>query len=149
MADVTYREARLRYRRGVAPAFIAYGVACIGGALVYKSLSHPPVWAAASIAVLAVAPLFGVMWLTGRFLRETDEYTRQRQSEAMLTAGAITLSLTMLIGFLQLYDVVAADPLWMLMVWPAFFLIRGAVTLVQQRSRGEPAGIDCSLKDVP
>ncbi len=90
------------------------------------------------MAVLTGMPLIAVFWLLARFLRETDEYTQQTQAVAMLKGGAITLSLVVMCGFLELYNVVPKlehFPL-MMMVAPTFFGAWGLCYAYQVMQRG-------------
>src|SRR5262245_18859258 len=137
MAEVSFSEAGRRYRRLFWPAMISYAVVCIGGALLIKAMHEPAPWITATIAVASAAPAVITVWLLARFIRETDEYTRRIQVEAMLTGGAITLSAVIVLGFLELYDIVPVFKEGMMLVWPAFFFFYGASFFVQQLRRGE------------
>src|SRR5215472_6213953 len=106
-AQITYREANRRYRRAYWPMITLYAVACIGGALIIKQ--NPPMWAVATIAIITAAPIIGVFWLMRRLLAETDEYTRKLHTEALLTGGGLTFSLTVVWSFFELYGVVPQD----------------------------------------
>lgn len=139
MADVSFRDAARRYRRLFWPAMIAYAVICIGGVLLLKAMDDPAPWISALIALATATPAVASVWLLARFVRETDEYTRKIQTDAMLSGGGITLSLAVVWGFLELYDVIPPledFPVAML-VWLAFFFFYGASFLVQQLRRGE------------
>ncbi len=143
MAQVTFREANRRYRRSYWPLIALYGVVCLGGAFLIKATDAPR-WLAAVVAILTVAPLAGIFWLVARLLRETDEYTRKIQTEALLTGGAITLTLTGVWSFFELYGVVPeirfVPP--MMMVWPGFFLFYGLAFRIGQLRRGQSIS-DC------
>ena len=137
---VTFREAHRRYRRVFWPVMIFYSVFCFVGPMVLAAFEGgPPKWLMALVAVISGAPIAGVFWLLGRFLHETDEYTRQIQTQAMLTGGAITLSLSVIWAFLEIYRVVPVSQYFpaMLMVGPFFFLFYGLSFAIQHKLRGD------------
>ena len=149
MAEVSFRDAARRYRRLFWPAMISYAVTCIGGALLLKAIDHPAPWITAGVALVTAAPAVASVWLLARFVRETDEYTRKIQTEAMLSGGAITLSLAAVWGFLELYGVIPpmVDFPVILLAWTAFFFFYGASFVVQQLRRGET--LRSALKNDP
>ncbi len=123
MQPITFKEANQRYLRCFFPVMLLYIFFCFAGPLVLQSFGNTPNWTAALVAVLTGIPIVAVFWLMTRFLRETDEYTQKTQAVAMLNGGAITLSLAVIIGFLELYNAVPKIehfPLIM-MVAPTFF----------------------------
>jgi cytochrome bd-type quinol oxidase subunit 2 len=142
MPDVTFREANRRYKRAYWPVMIFYALFCFAGAAAYAFMDDPPKWIVGLIAIITGAPIAGVLWLMGRFLRETDEYTRHLQTQALLSGGGITVSVAAVWSFLELYEVVPRFEQFpsMMMVAPAFFLFYGASYYVQQRRRGASAG---------
>jgi len=80
MTEVTYKGANRRYRRMFIPVMTFYVAFCFVGPLlmmVYKGA--PPTWLMGVVAVISGAPIAVVFWLIGRYLRETDEFTRQVQ----------------------------------------------------------------------
>jgi hypothetical protein len=143
---VTFRESNRRYRRLFWPIMIFYSVFCFAGPAILASFADgPPRWLMALVAVISGAPIAGVFWLLGRFLRETDEYTRQIQTQAMLTGGAITFSLAVIWAFLELYQVVPRPQFFpsMMMVGPFFFMFYGLSFAIQHKLRGG------SVRDLP
>lgn len=138
MAEITFKQANARYRRLFFPIMGLYAVICIGGALLFKAWTEPPAWFAALVALATSAPVIAVFWLIGRNLRETDEYTRQIQIQALLTGGAITLSIAVIWGFLELYRVLPRLEHLpsMMMVAPCFLLTYGLSYSIQQLRRG-------------
>lgn len=136
---VTFRESNRRYRRVFIPVMMVYCVLCfVGPGVMVAFWPSPPVWIMGPVAVLTGAPIAGVFWLLGRYLRETDEYTRKIQTEALLTGGAITLSVAVIWSFLELYRVVPRSEFFpaMMMVGPSFFMFYGLASVVQHKLRG-------------
>jgi hypothetical protein len=121
----TFREAQRRYQRLYWPAIIVYSVLCFAGPMAMKAIDHPAKWMWAVLSVINTVPIIAVFLVLGRWLRETDEYTRKKQVEAMLAGAAMTFSFSALWGFLELYDVV--PHLFVLMLWPIFFLCYGGI----------------------
>lgn len=80
------------------------------------------------------APIGGVLWLMWRLSRETDEFTRQHQMAAMAAGGLITAFISVVWGFLELYNVV--PPLWTFLLGPIFFLSYGLFYCIGRRSFG-------------
>jgi hypothetical protein len=132
---ITYKEANKRYRRAFWPVIVLYVVLCFAGPMSLQTLDEPPKWAWALMAVLTGLPIVGVFWLIGRLLRETDEYTRQQQTDALLFGGGVALSVAVIWGFLDLYDV--TPPLWSFWLGPIFFGAYGLAACVQ-RLRNRP-----------
>jgi hypothetical protein len=142
MANVSFSEAGRRYRRLFWPAMIAYLAICFGGVFLLKAIDEPAPWMSAGIALATAAPAVATIWLLARFIRETDEYTRKVQTEAMLSGGAITLSAAAVWGFLELYGAIPpmTDFPPVMLLWTAFFFFYGASFFVQQLRRGESLG---------
>lgn len=146
MEDITFKGANRRYRRLFFPVMAFYVVFCFVGPLVmvvYRG--EPPVWLMAIVSIISGAPIAVVFWLIGRYLRETDEFTRKIQIDALLPGAGITLSLAVIWGFLELYQVVPRFKIFtpMMMVGPAFFFFYGVTFTIQRLLRGE------SLRDAP
>lgn len=128
MANVTYKQANQRYRRAFIPVMAFYVVACFAGPMVIGTMGDPPKWLLAVIAVATGAPLAAVFWLKGRWLRETDEYMRARQVEAMLTGAGVTISFAVIWGFLELFQLV--PNLWTFLIGPIYFASYGLAYVV-------------------
>ena len=146
MEEITFKGANRRYRRLFFPVMAFYVVFCFAGPLVmvaYKGA--PPVWLMAIVSIISGAPIAAVFWLMGRYLRETDEFTRKIQLDALLPGAGITLSLAVIWGFLELYQVIPRFKIFtpMLMVGPAFFFFYGTTFAIQRLVRGE------SMRDAP
>ena len=114
--------------------------------IVLPAARVPTAWASQTTAAAGcpqtAAPAAATVWLLARFVRETDEYTRKIQTEAMLSGGAITLSVAAVWGFLELYGVIPpmTDFPVAMVLWTAFFFFYGASFFVQQLRRGESLG---------
>ena len=138
MPEVTFREANKRYRRAFIPVMVVYTIAVFGGSYLLKQFETPPTWLSAIVALVMAAPIGGVLWLMWRLTRETDEFTRQKQMSALAAGGMITAFISVVWGFLELYDVVPT--MWTFLVGPIFFLSYGLVYCIGGRSLG--AGFD-------
>ena len=131
MSDYTFKQAKRRYHLVYWPMIAVYCVACIGGALLLKVTHAPPEWMAPVIAVLTVAPMFAVLLLILRYVRETDEYTRLQQLQALSIGGLVCAGTTGLVGFLQLFDVIENFPVFLFL--PLFFLSYGLAKVFMGR----------------
>jgi hypothetical protein len=136
MSSVTYKEAGRRYRRLYWPLIALYVALCIGGPLLLMAVDDPPKWAWAAVAAATGAPMIGVFWLIGRYLNETDEYTRKTQTDALLIGGAATLSFATVWGFLDLYEVL--PPLWSFWLLPMFFVVYGLASCLPRLRAASP-----------
>lgn len=105
MAQQGFKAASRRYHRLYWPLMAIYVAACFAGAA-YVDEGTTPVWIAASVAIATAAPLLLVLWLMLRYFDETDEYTRLRQLKAFAEGAAITIGAVLVIGFLQMFEVV-------------------------------------------
>lgn len=135
MPSITFKEAQRRYQKAFAPVMVFYVIFCFAGPMLLNAMIEPPLWVVSLVAIITALPIAGVFLLVVRLLRETDEYTRKVQTDAMLTGGAITLSLTTMWAFLELFDVAPKheDFSFMLLVTPLFFGMWGLVYLFQAR----------------
>lgn len=122
--------ANKRYRRDFAIAMGAYVLIVCAGPFLLAAIDEPQKWMFALMAVASALPAMFIFLLIGRWLKETDEYTRMRQGSAMLIAGGIVLSICLLWGFLELYDLV--PKLWTFLVAPMFFANWGGVALIRK-----------------
>lgn len=122
MTDRSPREANRRYHLAFWPLMAIYVVFCFASPLVVEALgfSGPAAYAAAFAPAL---PIGAVIIVLGRFLRETDEYIRARQAEAMLVGWGATTFFTTGWGFLELYELAPDFPLFL--VLPMFFFFYG------------------------
>jgi hypothetical protein len=138
MTRYSFKQANKRYRRVFIPVMIVYSLLCFATPFLFVAMSPPPKWLVGAAAILTASPIAIVFWVLGRFLKETDEYMRQVQTQAILTGGAITLSLAVAWSFLELYQVAPRSEHFpaMIMVGPAFFLFYGLSAWVQHMRRG-------------
>ena len=122
MASHGFRTASKRYRRLFWPMMAIY-VALIFVTEWFVDADSSPLWLRAACALATTAPIILAIWAIFRQARETDEYTRARQIQALAEGGAIVASAAFLIGFLQIFGVVGAvDVFWF---GPAYFLAFG------------------------
>jgi len=137
MRTTNFREANRRYLRVFVPVMILYCLLCFGGPMLFLDMENPPKLFVAALAILTGAPICVVFWLMGRHLKETDEYTRKIQVDAILVGGGITLSVAVVWAFLELYRVVpqVAHFPSMMMVGPLFFGAWGLAYAVQSFKR--------------
>lgn len=119
----TFKQANRRYQRVFWPAMIFYAIACFAGPEVLKAMGDPPKWIAGAIAIITAAPVALVFWLMGRWLRETDEYTRATHVDAMLLGGGALFSLAIVWGFLEMFEVAPKIPTFW--IAPGFFFFYG------------------------
>jgi hypothetical protein len=138
MPSFTFKQANRRYRMVFWPVMVFYSVFCFAGPALLDAMGDPPKWVVAIVAVLTGAPIAIVLLLMGRLLRETDEYTRARQTEAMLTGGGLTLSFAAIWGFLELFEV--APHFNPFLLAPGFFGSYGLTTFAQRVFKRDGAG---------
>jgi hypothetical protein len=136
MANVTFKEANRRYRRLFIPAMVVYAIVVFAGAFWLKAFEEPPMWAAALVAIVSVAPMGFVFWLMWRLMRETDEFTRLQQAMSMAAGGLITAFVCMAWGFLEIYEVV--PHMWTFLAGPVFFLSYGLTHRFVMKGPCEP-----------
>jgi hypothetical protein len=138
MAQITFRKANRRYMRIFGPVMVGYAVLCFAGPMALSALGgEPPRWAYAGLALVNAAPIGVVFWLMWRWLRETDEFTRDRHMSALAASGMITASAAVLWGFLELYDVVPS--LWTFLIGPMFFAVYGSICVARALAAGSRA----------
>ena len=130
MAKLTFRQANLRYLRLFIPVMGFYALACIAGPFLLDAVGRG-LLATTVVAVLSALPLLAVLWLMSRYLRETDEFTRTLQLEALAAGAFLTVSFAILWGFLELFGVVSG--LWSFLIAPIFFASYGLSYAVRLR----------------
>ncbi len=127
MAEIGYKEANRRYLRLFVPAMLFYLVILLGGSMWLKQMDEAPVWARGGVAVLSALPVIAALGVMLRHAFETDEFTRQKSFIAMAIAGVTLASVAMLLGLLQMFEVIGAvDVVWFA---PAFFAIYGLLRM--------------------
>jgi hypothetical protein len=104
--------AILRYNRGMLIASFAY-VLGLGTAILIHNNIHPGPALAWPTAFLPILPIFAMIWVMGRYLKEeTDEYLRHRAIMASLVGLALVLGLGSFWGFLETFELVPHVPGW-------------------------------------
>ena len=124
--------ANKRYRRDFLITMIIYVLMVSGGPFLLTKIEQPQEWMYAALAMGSAAPAAYVFVLLARYLKETDEYIRQRTAGTMLVAAGVTISFCFFWGFMELYQLV--PNMWTFLVGPLFFaswlithLIRGII----------------------
>lgn len=112
-----------RYLKRFIPTMILYVVLVLAASYGFKlfSLSGPLAWA---LAVAPALPILGVIGIMGLYIKEeTDEFQRNILIEAMLWALGLTLSVTTVWGFLEIYvDAPSFPAFW---AFPLFCAVMG------------------------
>lgn len=101
-----------RYNRGMLVAAFAYLLGLGSATLLYENvaLGLATTWA---IAFLPILPIFGMIWVMARYLREeSDEYLRHRAITASLVGLGLVLGLGSFWGFLESFGLVPHAPGW-------------------------------------
>lgn len=106
MTKITYKEGNRRFRMSIAPLMVAYVAILVIGPLVVAMFDPKPPLLLATVAVISAAPLLATFWIMLRYFDTTDEYIRVRQLKAFAEGSALTLSVIIVLGFLQIYEVV-------------------------------------------
>jgi len=137
MPSITFKDAQRRYQKAFAPVMVFYVIFCFAGPVLLQSMLEPPLWVVSLVAIMTALPIAGVFLLVIRLLRETDEYTRKVQTDAILVGGAITLSVTVMWAFLELFEAVPRHDNFpsMILVAPLFFAMWGLAYVFQARHR--------------
>lgn len=117
-----FRTASRRYLMVFWPLMALYVITLFAG-VYFVDEDTSPLYLRAGLAVAVALPLFGVLWAMLRQVRETDEYTRLRQLQALAEGGAITTGAIFLIGFLEIFNVISDVPLFLF--GPFFFFAFG------------------------
>ena len=134
MTPVGYKRANRRYLAVFVPVMVLYCLALFAGIFITQRLDAPPGWLSPVIAVTIMLPIAGVFFALWRYTRETDEYTRIAQLEALTLAGMTTAFMAGLVGFLQIFDVIANFPVFWLL--PVFFLSFGLAKCLNRMPGG-------------
>jgi len=126
-----FKKANQNYTRRFWPLIVLYIMFCCIGPFLLVFLTEPGKWVYAAIAILNVSPIPFIFFVMGKYLIETDEYTRAKQVRAMLSGGAFVLSFAATWGFLELYRVL--PPFWSFLYVPIFFGAYGIAYGVRSR----------------
>lgn len=127
-----FRTANRRYRYLFWPMIAAYAAIIIGARVLVDEASAPT-WLNAACALATTLPLIGVLYALRRKSEETDEYTRMKLLRSMRDAGFISAGVAFLVGFLQIFGVIAyVDVFWF---GPLFLLAIGLSRLTNRSGR--------------
>jgi len=115
---------RYFFRLGVC--LTAYALLLIGGLL--AAVAGVPVGVRVFLAFANAAAICGVFWTIFRLVEECDdEYQRLLFIRQILFATALTLAVTTVWQFLEVYRVVATGPRWIGVLWLASFGIAAPI----------------------
>lgn len=112
-----------RYMKRFIPAMFAYLLAVFGASFAFRDpgLSGPLAWA---IAVAPALPIVAVIAIMGLYIKEeTDEFQRNVLVEAMIWGFGVTMTVTTVWGFLEIY--VHTPGLQSFWAFPIFCLAMG------------------------
>jgi len=87
------------------------------------------------VAVLPALPLLALFWVMGRYLAElTDEYVRMLEVRKALVATGLTLAVTTVLGFLEIYADLPSLPLFFVpVIWFAGLGLGSLVNFLADR----------------
>ena len=112
--------AARRYLKRFTPTMIAYVVILFAATSAVNAWhpAGPLLW---TLSVLPALPIVAVMIVIGVYLaEETDEYVRQQLATAMLFGTGVVLSVSTVLGFLQMNGVIGKiDVFWAFPGWCA------------------------------
>jgi len=126
-----HSPAGRRYLKRFIPAMVAYLVLIFGASFAFRDpgLSGPLAWA---IAVAPALPIVAVIAIMGLYIKEeTDEFQRRILIESMLWGFGVTLTVTTVSGFLEMY--VHTPGLQSFWAFPIFCLAMGVSQLFVRR----------------
>lgn len=126
-----HSPAGRRYLRRFIPAMVAYVVLIFGASFAFRDpgLTGPLAWA---IAVAPAVPIVAVIAIMGLYVKEeTDEFQRRVLIESMLWGFGVTLAVTTVSGFLEMY--VHTPGLQSFWAFPIFCLAMGVSQLFVRR----------------
>jgi len=125
------------YLRRFAVAMVTYVLAVMAATRLSATEigQGPAIWA---IAVLPALPLLALFWIMARYLAEiTDEYVRMLEVKKALIATGLTLAVTTVLGFLEIYADIPHVPIFFVpVIWFAGLGIGSLVNLVTERRAG-------------
>ncbi|HRD27666.1 MAG TPA: hypothetical protein PLO65_05140 [Caulobacter sp.] len=126
-----HSPAGRRYLKRFIPAMVAYLVLIFGASYAFRDpgLTGPLAWA---IAVAPALPIVAVIAIMGLYIKEeTDEFQRRILIESMLWGFGVTLTVTTVSGFLEMY--VHTPGLQSFWAFPIFCLAMGVSQLFVRR----------------
>ena len=117
------------YLRRFAITMTLYVVAVAAASVLSDLVEGPLLWAT---AVLPALPLLALFWIMGRYLAElTDEYLRMLEVRKALVATGLTLAVTTVLGFLEIYAGLAHMPLFFVpVIWFGGLCVGGIVNSI-------------------
>ncbi len=102
--------AERRYRRSGLMLMLSYFLTFFGVTFLVHYY-HPTGFRLYFAALLPSLPIFGVLFIAGRYLREeTDEYQRDTFVRSLLWGIAFVMGLEMFLGFLRTYGWTGTPP---------------------------------------
>lgn len=126
-----HSPAGRRYLKRFVPAMIAYFFAIFGASYSFRllDLRGPAAWA---MAIAPALPILAVIAIMGLYIKEeTDEFQRNVLVESMIWGFGITLAITTVWGFLEMYVHTPGLPsFW---AFPIFCLAMGLSQLFVRR----------------
>ena len=131
MSMCEMRPARARYNKRFFTAMFVYVVAVLSAAWIFKH--HPPTGATAFLlALLPALPLLSAIFIIAVYMREeTDEVEKAAQIEAMVWGIGLTLSVSTLWGFLELFNQVPHADTYL--AFPVFCVFWGIASVAVRR----------------
>jgi xanthosine utilization system XapX-like protein len=126
-----HSPAGRRYLKRFIPTMIAYVISIFGASYGFElfDLSGPLAWA---LAVAPALPILAIIAIMGLYIKEeTDEFQRSVLVESMLWGFGITLAITTVWGFLEMY--VHTPGLQSFWAFPIFCLAMGLSQLLVRR----------------
>ncbi|MBY9065893.1 hypothetical protein K1X12_03235 [Hyphomonas sp. WL0036] len=117
-----FRAANKRYLMIFVPMMALYCAALIF-AMTFIDMKTASAAARTGAALGVSLPLAAILWSIMRLVRETDEYTRLRQLQALSEAGVMLTALVFVLGFMERFNVIPDIPLFLF--GPAFFFLYG------------------------
>lgn len=117
-----FRTANKRYLVIFVPMMTIY-CAAIVAALAFIDMETASTGVRTAAALMVSLPLVAILWSILRLVRETDEYTRMRQLQALTEAGVVLTGVIFVAGFLERFNVIPDIPLFLF--GPAFFFLYG------------------------
>ncbi|MFN4183219.1 MAG: hypothetical protein ACK4M6_00410 [Hyphomonas sp.] len=117
-----FRTANKRYLVIFVPMMTIY-CAAIVAALAFIDMETASTGVRTAAALMVSLPLVAILWSILRLVRETDEYTRMRQLQALTEAGVVLTGVIFVAGFLERFNVIPDTPLFLF--GPAFFFLYG------------------------
>jgi len=98
---MTPMQAKKRYFKVFVPSMAAYIITIFSVVTIIKS-TELPVWVQYGLAIIPALCVWLTLWAHGRYIMETDEYDRHRQTQAVMIAAAVTLTFSTGWGLLEM-----------------------------------------------